>query len=271
MAQMNVGGQELFYERGGAGEPLLLIQGMSGTHRSWGEPFVAALERHFDVIRYDHRGIGRSAVVNDPFTIVDLADDAIGLLDSLGVESAHVLGISMGSMVAQELALHHPDRLRTLTLGGTYCGGPEARFTDDAVVERLAMSLAPGDENVVIRTAYECNLSAAFWGDEANYPTFHAMAAGNTGPERIPAILTQLQAVHAHDASARLAEIGAPTLVIHGDEDLILNVGNGRQVASLIPGARLEEMTGVGHMFWWERPERSAELLVEHALAARTT
>src|SRR5689334_3317438 len=103
MAHLTVNGFELFHQRRGSGEPLLLIQGMSGTHLSWGEPFVQDLERSFDVIAYDHRGIGRSSPVTDPFTIGDLAEDAAGLLDALGLESAHVLGISMGGMIAQEL------------------------------------------------------------------------------------------------------------------------------------------------------------------------
>src|SRR4051794_30472147 len=105
-------GPTLNYVRRGAGEPVLLIQGMSGNHLSWGEPFLRELERDFDVVAYDHRGVGRSSRVTDPFTIVDLAEDAAALLDTLGWETAHVLGISMGGMVAQELALRHPQRIR---------------------------------------------------------------------------------------------------------------------------------------------------------------
>lgn len=266
MTHVTVGGRDLYYERSGSGEPLLLIQGMSGTHLSWGEPFVAALEPRFDVIRYDHRGIGRSQPVSDPFSIVQLADDAVGLLDALGLETAHVLGISMGGMVAQELALRHPPRLRTLTLGCTYCGGPEARLAEQSVVQRLAAGMMSGDAELAIRTMYEVNVSAAFAADEANFAPFHAMATGANAP--VPVIMLQMQAIQAHDTSARLHEIAAPTLVIHGDEDRMLPVANGRLIASLIPGSRLEELAGVGHVFWWERPQHSAELLSAHALAA---
>ena len=111
MPTATVNAAELYYERRGVGEPLLLIQGMSGTHLSWGEPFLAALERAgFDTLAYDHRGIGRSARWREPFTIAELAADAAGLLEAVGWSSAHVLGISMGGMVAQELALAHPER-----------------------------------------------------------------------------------------------------------------------------------------------------------------
>ncbi|HEX4427873.1 MAG TPA: alpha/beta hydrolase, partial [Frankiaceae bacterium] len=117
-------GAELYWERSGAGEPLLLIQGMSGTHLSWGEPFLSRLETDFDCVVFDNRGIGNSGAIDAQFTIADLAADALAVMDAAGLETAHVLGISMGGMTAQELALAHPDRLRTLTLGCTYCGGP---------------------------------------------------------------------------------------------------------------------------------------------------
>src|SRR6266513_2934017 len=96
-------GPTIHYVRRGEGEPLLLIQGMSGSHLAWGEPFLTNLERDFDVVAYDHRGVGHSSRVTDPFSITDLADDAAALLDALGWGSAHVVGISMGGMVAQEL------------------------------------------------------------------------------------------------------------------------------------------------------------------------
>src|SRR3954470_7573226 len=128
MAKVQVGEHELHYERGGAGEPLLMIQGMSGTHVAWGEPFLAPLRESFDVIAFDNRGIGLSGPIEGPFTILEMAEDTAGLMEELGLESAHVVGISMGGMIAQDLALAHPDRLRSLTLGCTYCGGPGSQL-----------------------------------------------------------------------------------------------------------------------------------------------
>src|SRR3954470_1850852 len=128
MAKVEVAGREFHYERGGSGEPLLLIQGMSGTHVAWGRPFREALEESFDVIAFDNRGIGLSGPIEGPFTILEMAEDTAGLLDELGLESAHVVGISMGGMIAQDLALAHPERLRSLTLGCTYCGGPGSQL-----------------------------------------------------------------------------------------------------------------------------------------------
>jgi 3-oxoadipate enol-lactonase len=252
--------------RRGSGEPLLLIQGMSGTHLSWGDPFTDLLADQVETIAYDHRGIGRSSRVEQPFSITDLADDAAGLLDALELDSAHVVGISMGGMVAQELALRHPDRLRTLTLGCTYCGGPGSALTQEAVITRLGEAMMSGDRERAIRTGYEVNVAASFAADEANFEAFRSMALALPAP--VPVIMLQMQAIAAHDTSARLGEVRAPTLVIHGDEDLMLGVDNGRLIASLIPGARLEVLEGVGHMFWWEQPERSARLVLDHVARA---
>jgi pimeloyl-ACP methyl ester carboxylesterase len=268
MSHLTVSGRRLFTQRSGTGELLLLIQGMSGTHLSWGEPFVSGLVSDFDVVAYDHRGIGRSDPVTDPFTIAELAADANGLLDALGWETAHVLGISMGGMVAQELALAHPERIRTLTLGCTYCGGAGSELAPQATIEKLSAGMLSGDRELAIRNAFEVNVSAAFAAGEGNWEAFQAMAKSLPAP--IPVIMLQMQAIAAHDTSARLPSLDLPTLVVHGDADAMLPIGNGRMIAGLVPGARLEILEGVGHMFWWERPAHSAELFRAHALAART-
>jgi pimeloyl-ACP methyl ester carboxylesterase len=269
MATFTVGDNELYYERSGSGEPLLLIMGMSGTHLSWGEPFLEALRRDFEVVIYDHRGMGRSGRTEPPFTIADLADDADALLDELGWESAHVVGISMGGMVGQELALRHPERVRTLTLGCTYAGGAGATLTSPEVGMKLFESMQSGDRERALRVGWEVNVSERFAADEDQYAEFRRRAL--EVPANLPTIMAQMQAIQPHDTSARLGEISAPTLVVHGTEDQMLSYRNGEAIARAIPGARLEIMEGVGHLFFWEEPERSAELVREHARAGATT
>jgi 3-oxoadipate enol-lactonase len=266
MSHLSVGSHQLFHQRRGSGEPLLLIQGMSGTHLSWGDPFVQELEDGLDVIAYDHRGIGRSTPESTPFSIVDLAEDAVGVLDALELESAHVLGISMGGMIAQELALRHPERVRTLALGCTYCGGPNAQLAPPEVVQKLSTGMMSGDRELAIRTGYEVNVSQAFAADDANYEAFHEMATSLPAP--VPVIMLQIQAIAGHDTQSRLPSLDVPTLVVHGDEDQMLPVANGKLIASLVPDAQLEILEEVGHMFWWEQPQRSAQLVRDHALAA---
>jgi pimeloyl-ACP methyl ester carboxylesterase len=257
--ELDVQGRSIFYERRGEGEPLVLIMGLSGNSTNWGEPFLSLLERDFDVVALDNRGMGRSGPADEDFTIADMAGDTAGLLAALGLHAAHVMGISMGGMIAQQLTLSSPGLVRALVLGCTYAGGPGSRLTDPAVVQSLAEPMLEGDREGAIRAAWAVNVSAAYARDEQAFARFRELAL--THPPPLPAIMRQMQAVAGHDVSGRLAEIQAPTLVLHGTEDRMLDVGNGRLIAAAVPGARLEIFEGVGHLFFWEQPERSARLV----------
>ncbi len=173
----------------------------------------------------------------------------------------------MGGMVAQELALTAPERVETLTLGCTYCGGEGSRFTDDAIVQDIAQAILSGDAERKIRTGWTYNVSREYAAAEGNLERFTEVA--ELYPVPLPVVIAQVQAILAHDTSARLAQIVAPTLVVHGTEDQLLPVSNGELVAGLIPDARLELLEGVGHLFFWEQPERAAQLIAEHVAAAR--
>jgi 3-oxoadipate enol-lactonase len=265
MTLIDAGGIELDYERSGNpdGPPLLLIMGMSGTSLHWGEPFLELLHGDFDVIAYDHRGVGSSTPLDGPITTREMADDAAALLAALELDSAHVLGISMGGMIAQELALGHPQLIRTLTLGCTYCGGEGSALAAEADLAGLVEAMGSGDRERALRAGWEINVSAAMAADEEAYAAFRAIAMRRA--VALPVIMQQMQACAAHDTNARLGQITAPTLVIHGTEDRLLPVQNGKLIASRIPGAQLEIFDGVGHLFFWERPERSAKLVRAHA------
>ncbi len=267
MPSVDVGGTELHYARAGAGEPMLLIQGMSATHLTWGRPFLSSLEESFDCIAFDNRGMGHSGKAEMPFTIADLAQDAVGLLDALEIDRAHVVGISMGGMIAQELTLANPDRIRTLTIGATYCGGPEGQLMDPEDLQRLGAAFAARDPEAVRRAMWEINLSPTFREDESRFAAFEEMAKALPAPAAV--IVQQMRACGAHNTSDRLGQIGSPTLVIHGTEDRLLPAVNGHEIDSLLPddSHRLELLEGAGHMFWWEQPERSADLIRDHALA----
>ena len=257
-------GIELSYERTGSGEPLLMIMGMSGTALHWGEPFLAELRPDFEVIAYDHRGVGASTRLQGTTTIAEMAADAAGLIEALELDSAHVLGISMGGMVAQELALAHPGQVRTLTLGCTYCGGPGSSLADHQVWRDLAEAMMSGDRERALRAAFAANVSAEMAADRAAFARFRAIAARRA--VAVPVIMAQLQACAAHDTYARLPRLQMPTLLVHGTVDRIIPFPNGELIASRIAGSRLEPLEGIGHLFFWEQPEHSAELLCAHAL-----
>jgi pimeloyl-ACP methyl ester carboxylesterase len=240
---------------------------MSGTRLAWGRPFLERLQRDFDCVVFDNRGIGDSDPVTEPFTIAAMAADAGTVLDAVGWESAHVLGISMGGMVAQELALAELARLRTLTLGCTYCGGPGAALMDPADFAALAGALASGNADQVFRAMWELNLSPGFRDAKLDrYEAFAAMASAL--PARRRTVELQLQAIVAHDTQARLPKLELPTLVIHGTADRVLPAVNGELIAAVIPGAELELLEDVGHMYWWEQPDRAADLVRRRALGA---
>jgi pimeloyl-ACP methyl ester carboxylesterase len=262
---ISVGEVELDYERSGTGPPLLMIMGRSGTYAHWGEPFLDELRGDFELILYDHRGVGASTRLDGPVTIRQMARDAAGLLGALELDSAHVLGISMGSMIAQELALAEPQLLRTLTLGCTYCGGPGSVHTSEAVLRSMGEAIASGIPERMIRASWEANVSPAFAAHDAAWARFLEISLRRR--VSLEVIVAQTQACIEHDTSARLHEIAMPTLIIHGTLDQVLPVQNGRIVAESISGASIELLDDVGHLFFWERPERSAELLRAHVAA----
>jgi pimeloyl-ACP methyl ester carboxylesterase len=254
-------GGRLAYVRGGAGAPLLLIMGVGGHHRMWGQPFLAALAESFDVVAFDHRGIGTSARAT-AFTISDLADDAAAILDHLRWDSAHIMGISMGGTVAQELALRHPARVDRLVLGCTWAGTDEHNPVWGASVGMLAEAGMSGDAEAAAKLMFAANVSPAFAAQPGRFEEFCEVAASVRVPG--PVLLLQMQAAAAFDAVERDTTLDVPTLVVHGSADEVILPAAGERLASLIPGAKFEGLDGVGHLFFWEQPERAAALVSTH-------
>jgi len=251
----------LAYLRRGQGEPLLLLNGVAAHHRMWSDEFIARLAERFDVVAYDHRGIGKSARAETGFSIPELAADAAAVLDHLGWDSAHVLGFSMGGTISQELVLTSPDRVRTLTLGGTWPGPGE---TWGPGVVSLAEATQGGDVETVVRKTFAANVSAEFAARPGAFE--HFMKTAGTFQVPGPVVLMQMQGASVHDALDRLSALNKKTLVIHGTADAIIVRSAGERLSILIPGAQLELLDGVGHMFFWEQPDRSADLVIKHAL-----
>jgi 3-oxoadipate enol-lactonase len=262
MPLARAGDIELSYERSGSGPPLFMIMGLSGTYSHWDARFLELLRRDFEIIIYDHRGVGASSPLRAPFTIADLAQDAAALMSALETEEAHLLGFSMGGMVAQELALRRPELLLTLTLASTYCGGIDSQPARQATLQRLAEPVLSGDRERMIQVAWEVNVSPAFAADTDAHARF--VEIGRERRVAAAVVAEQLRAIGAHDTSERLSSLALPTLVIHGTADEMVPVENARVIAALIPGAELELLEGAGHLFFWEDPERAARLVASH-------
>lgn len=251
----------LAYVRRGSGAPLLLVMGVGGHHGVWSEAFLDALAASFDVVAFDNRGIGDSMWAEPGMTLADLAGDAAAVMDHLGWESAHVMGISMGGAIAQVLALSHPERVRSLVLGCTWAEGSDAWAPG---IGKLVEAAQADDAETAGRLMFEANVSPTFAAEPGRLEEFLAVAGATKVPG--PVIGLQMNAAVVHDASARLAELAAPTLVVHGTADDVIKHQAGERLAAAIPGARLELWEGVGHLFFWEQPERAAEAVRTHAL-----
>lgn len=249
----------LHVERDGQGEPLLWITGFAISSQIFA-PVVADYTGQYDCIRYDNRGAGRSPAPWRPTSIPELAADAVHLLDALGVDSAHVYGLSMGGMVAQELAIRFPHRVRALVLGATSHGGPKAALPSPAVLTAFGSRGAP--QAVRAELVARVLFSAQFRRD---HPGVVAAHLRNLAAHRasLRGALSHLAASTWHDTRARLGGIAAPTLVLHGAADELLPVRNAELLARRIPDATLAVLPGAGHAYLLEQPEQSHRLFTD--------
>jgi 3-oxoadipate enol-lactonase len=251
----------LYYERRGAGEPLLLITGFTISSAIF-EPVLPLYESRFECISYDHRGSGRSGAPPWPTSMPELAADAARLLDALGVSSAHVLGVSMGGMVAQELAIRFPERVRGLILGCSTPGGPRAVRPTLGELWALGAGAAGATREPGRPWLGPAVFSPQFRREqpEGARELLRHFAAHRAPPH---GALAHLLASVYHDTVSRLHHIQAPTLVVHGELDAMAPLANARILARDIPDAELAIIPRAGHAFALERPRESRDLLVE--------
>jgi len=268
MSMARVGDANIEHYLEGEGPPLLLISGFTAQASGWSEPFVRLLQPHFSTIRYSHRGTGTSARLSGDITLRDLADDAAGLLDALDIEKAHVLGVSMGGLIAQELVLAYPQRVQGLVLGCTTCsGGSQSQREGGAVPappEVIALlTPQPGlSREEQIRQAWPAISTPEFIGAHSDVLE-ERLRVSLINPTPIETSMRQMAAIQAFDSFDRLPEIKAPTLVIHGDRDVLVPVANAYVLKERIRGAELRIVRGAGHLFAFEFPEESAAAVVE--------
>jgi pimeloyl-ACP methyl ester carboxylesterase len=257
MATAPDGRTSLYWESAADGEPVLLIMGLGLSGGAWWRT-VPVLARRLRVITFDNRGVGRSRAFSYAYTTEALADDAVSVLDAVGLERAHVYGLSLGGMVAQQLALRHPDRVRSLVLGATTPGGPRAARADAEVAaffrRRLRMR-APeaARESVPFNYGPRCRT-------EHHERIEEDIAQRLAHPFDERAYRAQMFAAGLHNCYGRLSRIGAPTLVVHGRHDRVIPVANAELLAERIPGARLRILEDSGHLYPTEEPEVDDEI-----------
>ena len=250
---------QLHVDREGSGEPILWITGLAISSEVF-SPVIGRYAAGFDCIRYDSRGAGRSYVPWRPTSIPELAADAVHLLDALDIGSAHVYGLSMGGMVAQEVALRFPDRVRALVLGGTTHGGPQAALPSPAIAVALASRGTPAARRAEL--AGRALFTPSFRERE---PERVRRYLGHLGRHRASArgLVSHLAAAAYHDTRARLGRITAPTLVMHGAQDELTPPANAQLLAQAIPAARLALVPDAGHLYLLEQPDVSHALFTD--------
>jgi len=254
------GSIRIAYELRGAGEPLLLVHGLGYARWGW-EPVLDGLAGRFLVVAFDNRGIGESDAPPGPYTARFMAEDGIAVLDAAGIERAHVVGTSLGGMVAQELALGFPERVARLVLVCTTPGGPAAYPMPQRTRRLLAETPAlPPAERLCRLVENALSEKAA----RARPELVERILAGRLAVPYDPAAWqAQAAAGAAFDALERIGEIQAPTLVLHGTDDAVVDPRNGELLAARIADARLERFQGAGHLLFWEQPERFVRLVVD--------
>jgi 3-oxoadipate enol-lactonase len=242
----------LHWESSGDGAAVLLIMGLGLSGGAWWRT-IPVLARRFRVVTFDHRGVGRSDSLTYSYTTEAMADDAVSVLDGAGVERAHVYGISLGGMVAQQFALRHPRRVRSLVLGATHPGGPRAIAPDGEVLEffrrrpdlpqeEAAWASVPFNYGPVCRARYPSRIA-----EDVAQRLAHPFPAA--------AYRAQLYAAGVHNCLGRLARITVPTLIVHGRHDRLIPVENAELMAERMPHARLVILEHSGHLYPTEQPD----------------
>jgi 3-oxoadipate enol-lactonase len=259
MSMVKVGELNMEYYVEGSGPPLFMIMGMGGQASSWGEPLLEGLQKKFTTIRFSNRGTGATDKAGG-ITIPQMAEDASGLMKAIGIERAHVFGISMGGMIAQELAITHPEQVQGLVLGCTACGPAHSvAVPADTMAKFGQMVQLPIDERV--RRFWEIAVTPEFMEERADFLD-HIMELGMQTPTPMETMGLQLAAIQSFDSWDRLPQIKSPTLILHGNRDILVPYENAAILQERIPGSQVRVIEGTGHCFFWESADEVVEEVV---------
>jgi pimeloyl-ACP methyl ester carboxylesterase len=263
MPKATVNGIKLYYQVHGHGDPLVLIQGFGGGHEGW---FFQArvFKKVFKVIIFDNRGIARTDRSPEPYTIETMADDTIGLMDHLGIEKAHILGMSLGGVVAQEMAIKYPARVKKLIL---VCTLAEQAGIPEAIPE---FSKALGDRRSAdVYELMDTIVSLAF--NKRRYRMITVpMWRRQVKRLGVDGYLDQMEALSGHSTLDRLHLIEAPTLVMTGTEDRIVPPRSSDEIAERIPNAELLKVDGGSHAFFLEKRRRFNREILDFLVDGRS-
>lgn len=256
-------GLTFYYAERGEGVPLIFLNGLAGDHQYWmGQ--LRALSKHFRCLALDNRDTGQSSYASASYTIPDLADDVAGFMEQLSLPAAHIVGLSLGGMIAQEIALRHPARVRSLLLVGTVAKA-DAWFS--ATLDAYGcIRRQVRDTSEFFQVLLPWLVSHRYFEHPERVEWLKALLAQNPHPQKSEGFFRQFEAIRGHDAVGRLRSITCPVLIAAGEDDSIAPPRYSRQLAAHLPQARLEIMAGIGHAPPIEDP-RGFNRLIEGFLA----
>lgn len=249
-------GTKIYWDEQGQGQPVLLIMGLGWASNMWHRT-RPVLTARYRTIALDNRGAGRSDLPPGPYPIATMASDAAAVLDATGIESAHLVGASMGGMIAQEFALQFPKRVRSLILACTAAGGPHAVQAETEAIQLLFRQDANPKERAEAAVPFIYDASTP---RERIDQDLRVLSEAYSTPEGYAA---QLQGILAWEAYSRLPQISTPTLVIHGMNDRLVPVANADLIAGRIPGARLVKLANASHIFMTDQPVTAHQFFSE--------
>jgi 3-oxoadipate enol-lactonase len=250
-------GARIYWEEEGRGDPLLMIMGLGFSMAMW-QNLRPMMARQFRCILCDNRGVGKSPATLRPLSMAAMARDARAVLDAAGIDAAHVLGLSMGGMIAQEFALVYPARVKKLVLGCTNCGGRESVRADPEVYRALSpLNFVSRERRLAAIVPFIYDASTPRDRIERD------LAVVRRHPPHILGYLGQLGAIVAWRSYDRLPRLQNRTLVIHGQNDRLIPVANAHILAHRLPNCTLEVLPQAGHIFPSDQPERTYRCLME--------
>jgi pimeloyl-ACP methyl ester carboxylesterase len=248
MPHADLNGFELHYDVHGEGDPLICVHGLGCDRRAWAMQ-IEPLSQQYQAVFFDNRDVGQSSLATTEYTTADMALDVIALADHLEFDSFHLVGISLGGMVSQHVALAAPERVRTLTLALPHGGVQNAGRLRGKLLGAYARHLPPEDQ--VDNLLYLC-YTEAFFENEPMVEFMRTALLENPYPQPPEAFARQAAAGAHHDVRDRLGELTMPVHVIGAERDLMIPVWKSKELASLIPGAKLTIIEGQGHGVMWE-------------------
>ena len=262
MPKVKVNDINIYYEIHGKGYPLLLIRGLSSDVYRWPPDFIRELSKYFRIILFDNRGAGRTDKPDIEYSIEMMADDTTCLMKVLNIEKAHILGYSMGGMVAQEIALNYPEKAKKIILCSTGCGGPNSIPASEEVRTILKINRERLSDEELVRNWIIFYFIESFIRNKPDVVDEY-IRRSLLAPIPSHSYRRQLNALNNFNSYKRLKNIRAPTLILSGKEDILVPHENSVLLAENIPGAKLALLDNQGHGIFTPKPFLLAKTIIE--------